>query len=106
VLQGESLSDESAHRPPEYAWALHVKHLDYSRGIIGELVDTKWPSVVRGGTDPAIVNEDELVGRREHVNKRRIPVRACRGEAVQDYKRSAISNSTISDFRVIDWDRR
>jgi hypothetical protein len=61
VLQGESLSDESAHRPPEYAWALHVEHLDYSRGIIAELVDTEWPSVVRGGTDPAIVNEDELV---------------------------------------------
>jgi hypothetical protein len=92
------------HRPSEYAWALHVEHLDYSRGIIGELVDTKSPGVVRGGTDPAIVNENELVGRREHINKRRIPVRTRRGEAVQDYKRSAISNSAISDSSAINLD--
>jgi hypothetical protein len=70
------------------------------------LGNIKWLSVVCGATDSAIVEEDELIGRREPVDKRRIPVRTCRGEAVQDYKRSAISNSTISDFRAIDWDRR
>jgi len=70
------------------------------------LIDTKWHSVVRGGTDPAIVNEDELVGRRERVNKGMIPVRTRRGEAVQDHEWTAFSNSTIGDFRATDWDRR
>ena len=46
--------------------------------------------------------QDELAG-----TENRIAVERRRyNEAVQDYKRSAISNSTISDCRAIDWDRR
>ena len=43
--------------------------LDYSQHIVGELGNIKWPSVVRGTTDPAIVDEDQLVRRREPVGK-------------------------------------
>ena len=83
---------------PSTLYPLDTEHLNYSRGIIGEFSNIKWLPVVCGATDSAIVEEDELVGRRESVDKRRIPVRACRGETIQDHKRSAISNSTISDF--------
>ena len=70
--------------------------------IIGEFSNIKWLPVVGGATDSAIVEEDKLVGRRESVDKRRIPVRACRGETIQHQERSAMSNSTISDLCPID----
>ena len=105
VLQGERLRDESAHRRSEYAWSPEDKRLDYSRSIIGELGDIKWPSVIRGAADPTVVEEDELVGRCEAVDERRIPVGARRGEAIQEQERSAIPNSTTNDSRAINLDR-
>jgi hypothetical protein len=81
---------------------LYAERFHYSRRIIGELGDIKWASVVSGATDAAIVEEDDLVGRRESVEKRRIPIRTCRRESVQDHERSAIPNSMISDLRPID----
>ena len=102
MLQRERLSNKTTHRPSEQTCALDTEYLDYSRGIIGELGNIKWPSVVCGATDSAIVEEDELIGRREPVDKRRIPVRTCRGETIQGDKRSAVPNSTISDLCPID----
>ena len=102
VLQRERLSNKTTHRPSEQTCALDTEYLDYSRGIIGELGNIKWLSVVCGATDSAIVEEDELVGRRKPVDKRRIPVLTCRGETIQDHERSAMSNSTISDLCPID----
>src|SRR5467141_5009606 len=104
MLQGERLDNETPHRPSEHVCPLDTEHLDYSRGIIGELGNIKWPSVVCGATDSAIVEEDELIGRREPVDKRRIPVRTCRRETIQDHKRSAVPNSTISDLGPVDLD--
>jgi hypothetical protein len=102
VLQGERLGNETTHRPPEHVYPLDTEHLNYSRAIIGEFSNIKWLPVVCGATDSAIVEEDKLVGRRESVDKRRIPVRACRGETIQDQERSAPSNSMISDLRSVD----
>ena len=82
MLQGERLDNETPHRPSEHVCPLDTEHLDYSRGIIGELGNIKWPSVVCGATDSAIVEEDELVGRREPVDKRGIPVCTCRAETI------------------------
>jgi hypothetical protein len=87
---------------PEHVYALHAERFEYSQHIIGELGNIKWPSVVRGATDSAIVQENELVRRREPVDKRRIPVCTCRGETIQDHERSTIPNSTISDLGSID----
>jgi len=106
VLQRERLSNKTTHRPSEQTCALDTEYLDYSRGIIGELGNIKWPSVVCGATHSVIVEEDKLVERRESINERRIPVRARRGETIQDQERSAMSNSTISDSSAINRDCR
>jgi hypothetical protein len=45
VLQRERLGNETTHRPPEHVYPLDTEHLDYSRRIIGELGNIKWPSV-------------------------------------------------------------
>jgi hypothetical protein len=104
VLQDEGLGNESAHRPSQKACALEAEDFDYSRGVLGELGNIKWPPIVRGATDPAVVGKNQLVGRCKPVDKRRIPVRACRGETIQDHERWASSNSTASDLRSIDLD--
>ena len=104
MLQGQRLSDEAAHGPPEDAYALETERLDYVRGIMSEPGDVEWPPVVTRTADPAVVEEDQLVGRREAMNERRIPVAARRGESVQDQKRAAIADSPINNFRVIDLD--
>ena len=98
VLQGERLGNETTHRPSEDVHPLDAERFDYSLHVIGELSYVKWPSVVRGVTDSAIVKDDELVERGKSVDKRRIPIRTCRREAVQDHERPAIPNSTISDL--------
>jgi hypothetical protein len=106
VLQGERLGNETTHRPSEQTCALDAEHLDYSRGILGEFSNIKWLPVVYGATDSAIVEKDELIGRSKPVDKGRIPVRTCRGETIQDDKRSAVPNSTISDLGTINRDGR
>ena len=79
-----------------------TQRLNYSRGITGELGNIKWLSVACGATDSAIVEENEFVRRCESINERRIPVRTCRGETIHEDKRSATSNSMISDLRSVD----
>ena len=106
MLQRERLRDKSAHRPSQYACALETERLDYMRGIVCELGDVEWLSVVARAADPAVIEQDELVGRPEPINERRIPVGARRGEAVQDQKRSAFPNSAITNLRALDRDRR
>jgi hypothetical protein len=106
VLQSQRLRDKSAHRPSHDTCTLETECLDYVRAIIRELRDIEWISVVGRATDPAVVEEDELVGRREPMDERRIPVGARRSEPVQKQKRAAISNSAINDLRAIDLDRR
>jgi hypothetical protein len=83
---------------------LDTEHFNYPRGIIGELGNIKRLSVVCGATDSAIVEEDELVGRHEPVDKRRIPVRTCRAKTIQDDKRLAMPNSTTSDLCPSDFE--
>jgi hypothetical protein len=102
MLHGERLGNETTHRPSEQTYPFDAEHLNHSRGIIGELGNIKWLSVVCGVTDSAIVEEDELIGGSEPVDKGRIPVRTCRGETIQDDKRPAVPNSTISDLGPID----
>jgi hypothetical protein len=106
VPQGERLTDESAHRPPKYACALQVEYFDYSRRIIGEFGDIKGLSAVGGATDSTVVEENELIGNSEPVDKRRIPVCTGRGKTIQNQEWSALPYSTIGDLRPIDWDRR
>jgi len=102
VLQGESQGNETTHRPSEQACALDTEHLNYSRGIVRKLGNIKWLSIVCGATDSAIVQENELVGRREPVDKRGIPVRTCRSETIQDHEWPAMTNSAITDLRPSD----
>jgi len=48
---------------------LEPERLDYSRRVIGELGYVKWLSVVGRAADPAVVEEDELVGRRKPIDE-------------------------------------
>ncbi len=101
MLQGQRLSDEAAHGPPEDAYALETERLDYVRGIISEPGDVEWPPVVGRIADPAVVEKDQLVGRCEPMDEQRIPVAARCGESVQDQKRTAIADSPINNFCVL-----
>jgi len=70
------------------------------------LCDAEWFSIIGRATDPAVIDEDQLVERRESIDERRIPVGAGRGEAIQHQKRLAIANSTITNLRAIDLNLR
>ena len=78
VIQSERLGDEPAHRPSEHACTLEVERLDHLRRVVRQLGDIERPSVVSGCTDAAVVEEEELVGGGEAVDKQRIPVGARR----------------------------
>ena len=74
-----------------------AQHLNYLRGIIGELRNVEWLSVVRRTANAAVVEQDEFVRRRESINERWIPVCTRRTEAIQDQKRSALPDSAINN---------
>jgi hypothetical protein len=61
MLQRNGLGDESAQRPPHHARTLEAERLDHSQGVVGELVDIEWRSIIRGGANAAVVEQDELV---------------------------------------------
>src|SRR2546430_2069308 len=91
VIQGEDLGDESAQRPSQNAYALELERLDHSPGVVGELGDIEGRSVIRGKPDAAVVEEDDLVDRREPVDEGGVPVSARRGQAVEDQQWSPTS---------------
>jgi hypothetical protein len=104
VLQGQRLSDEAAHGPPKDAYALETERLDYVCGIIREASDIEWPPVVGRTADPAVIEKNHLVVRREPVDEQRIPVGTRRTESVQNQKWATIPKSPINNFRAIDFD--
>ena len=53
--QGQRLSDEAAHGPPEDAYALETERLGYVRGIMSEPGDVEWLPVIGRTADPAVV---------------------------------------------------
>jgi hypothetical protein len=69
MWQGQRLRDESAHGPSQYARTLEAERLDYMCGIISELGDVEWFSVISRTADPAVIEEDELVRRRESIDE-------------------------------------
>src|SRR5436309_13990914 len=82
MLQGERLSDKSAHRPSQHAHALETERLDYVSGVISEPGDVEWPPVVGRTADPAVVQKDHLVGGCEPMDEQRIPIGARCSESV------------------------
>jgi hypothetical protein len=76
------------------------------RGVTGQLGDVEWFSVIGRAADPPVIDEDELVSRRESIDERRIPVGTRCGEAIENQKRSAFPNSTITNLRALDSDPR
>ena len=83
-----------------------TQRLNYVRGIMGELGNVEWLSVVRRTANAAVVEQDEFVLRRESINERRIPVCTRRTKAIQDQKRSAASDSAINNSSAINRDCR
>ena len=83
-----------------------TQRLDYVRGIIGELRNVEWLSVVCRTANAAVVQQDEFVRRCESINERRIPVCTRRTEAIQDQKRPALPDSAINNSSAINRDCR
>ena len=69
MLHSERLGDESAHRPSQYAYTIEAERLDYMRSVISELSDVERLSLIGRVADPAMIEKDELVGRRESINE-------------------------------------
>jgi hypothetical protein len=82
------------------------QRLNYVRGVIGELRNVEWLSIVRRTANAAVVEQDEFVRRCESINERRIPVCTRRTEAIQDQKRSALPDSAINNSSAINRDCR
>jgi hypothetical protein len=76
------------------------------RGIISELGDVEWLPVISRITHSPVIDQDQLVERREPMDERRIPVGTCRSESVQDQKRPALPNTTVGDLCAIARERR
>ncbi len=74
------------------------------RGIISELRDVEWLSIICRGANTSIVQQDEFVRRRESINERWILVCTCRSEAVQHHKRPALADSTVNTSSAIKLD--
>jgi hypothetical protein len=70
VLQGKCLRGKSAHRPSHYPHALETECLDDKRGVVGKRDNVEWLPVIRGAADPVIVEQEQLVVRRESVDER------------------------------------
>src|SRR5438034_11733562 len=64
MLQGEPLSDKSAHRPSQHAHAIETERLHCMRRIIREVVNIEWLSIISGVTDPAVIEQDRWKRRR------------------------------------------
>ena len=104
MLQCQRLCDESAHRPSKYARMLETECIDHAGCIIGEPCDVERFPIVSRATDPAVVDEDQLVRRRETIDERRIPIGVRRGKSVQNKQPQAIPNATIGNLCTIDLD--
>jgi hypothetical protein len=104
MLQSKGLGDKSAHRPTEHAHTFELERLDYVRGVVRELVDIEWRAIISGSADAAVVEEDELVGRRQAFDERRIPIGAGRGQPIENQQRSPAPKPMISDSSAIDRD--
>ena len=102
--QSEGLGDESAHRPTQHAHTLEPERLDHARGVVGELVDIEWRAVIRGSANAAVVEEDELVGRRQPFDERGIPIGTGRGQAIENQQRSPAPKPMERDSPAIDQD--
>src|SRR5205807_4688618 len=89
---------------PKYARMLEIECIDHAGCIIGEPCDVERFPIVSRATDPAVVDEDQLVRRRETINERRLPIGGGRGKAVQNEQRQAIPNTTIGNLCTIDLD--
>ena len=90
MIQCEDLGDESAQRPSQDAYALELERLNHSPSVVGELGDIEGRFAIRGKPDAAVVEEDDLVGRRELVDEGGVPVGARRGQAVEDQQWSPL----------------
>src|SRR6266513_4868975 len=60
-----------------------LERVDHPRRVAGEFGDVEWRSIVGGGADAAVVEQDDLVAGREPINERWVPVGARRGEPVE-----------------------
>ncbi len=74
---------------------LETELVDHASCIIGEPRDVERFPIVSRATDPAVVDEDQLVRRRETIDERRIPIGVRRGKSVQNKQPQAIPNATI-----------
>ena len=83
-----------------------TQRLNYVRGIIGELRNVEWLSVVRRTANAPAVEQAEFVRRCESINERRIPVCTRRTEAIQDQTRPAASDSALNELSAINRDCR
>src|SRR5437773_5500026 len=95
MLQCQRLCDESAHRPSKYARMLETECIDHAGCIIGEPCDVERFPILSRATDPAVVDEDQLVRRRETINERRLPIGGGRGKAVKIEQREDIPIGTV-----------
>jgi len=48
---------------------IEAERLDYMRSVISELSDVERLSLIGRVADPAMIEKDELVGRRESINE-------------------------------------
>jgi hypothetical protein len=92
--------------PIDHPSTLQLKRLDHPRGVVCELGDIELRSVVCGGADAAVVEEDDLVGGSELVDERGVPVGARRRQPVKDDQRSPLPTATVGDSSAIDRDCR
>jgi len=84
IVECEGLRDKSTHRPSEHARSLEVERLDHTRHVVGEFGYIKWRSIVVRGANASVVEEDEVVGGREPINERWVPVGARSREPVEE----------------------
>src|SRR6266496_1285657 len=105
MLKGKHLGDESPHRPPQHTHTLELKRLDHSRGVVRELADIEWNSIICGSANAAIIEEDQLVGRRQPFDERGIPVGTGCGQPIEDQQRSPAPAPTVSEPPPTDRDR-
>ena len=102
VLHGQRLGNESTHRPSEHIYA--ARCLSTSITCAASSASWRYQMAVRcrGATILRLSRRMSSLEEASPSINGRIPVRTCRGETVQDDKRSAVANSTISNLGPID----
>src|SRR5439155_17188595 len=87
------------------AHALEIERVDHSRGVVCELADIEWSSIIGGSANAAVIEEDQFVGRRQPFDERGIPVGTGCGQPIEDQQRSPAPAPTVSKPPPIDRDR-